>query len=314
MSKDTLMPSATLHAQVPKEVKIVEVGPRDGLQNELSVSTADKVTLINQLSATGLRHIEAGSFVSPKWVPQMADSAEVFQQINRVSGITYAALTPNMKGLELAIEAGADEIAVFASASEGFSQHNINCSIAESLKRFEPVIHHARENGIAVRGYLSCVTDCPYDGPTLPAQTARIAQTLFNMGCYEISLGDTIGKATPLRFAAMLEACMEDMPVQTLAVHCHNTWGQALANIYQSLLMGISTIDASVAGLGGCPYAPGASGNVATEDVVYLCEQSGISTGINLMKLAEAGAAICRRLGKQPNSNAALALLAARHK
>ncbi|KDM91702.1 hydroxymethylglutaryl-CoA lyase [Photobacterium galatheae] len=302
----------TASASFPKQVNIVEVGPRDGLQNELSVSTADKVALVDQLSATGLRHIETSAFVSPKWVPQMADSADVFQQITRVPGVTYTALTPNLKGLELAIAAGADEIAVFASASEGFSQQNINCSIAESLKRFEPVLRIANENGIAVRGYLSCVTDCPYDGPTLPAQTAQIANALYQMGCYEISLGDTIGKATPLRFAAMLEACMNDLPLQALAVHCHNTWGQALANIYQSLLMGVSTIDASVAGLGGCPYAPGASGNVATEDVVYLCEQSGIQTGIDLDKLADVGAAICQRLGKQPNSNAALAILAAR--
>ncbi|MDO6706009.1 hydroxymethylglutaryl-CoA lyase [Photobacterium sp. 1_MG-2023] len=297
---------------LPASVRIVEVGPRDGLQNESSVTVGDKITLVNQLSAAGLQYIETGAFVSPKWVPQMADSEDVFHGIHRTSGVIYAALAPNLKGLERALAAGADEVAIFASASEGFSQHNIHCSIQESLARFKPVIAQAKSSGIRVRGYLSCVTDCPYDGPTSPQQTARIAHALYQLGCYEISLGDTIGRATPLRFAAMLNACLSDIPAEALAVHCHNTWGQALANIYQSLLMGISTIDTSVAGLGGCPYAPGASGNVATEDVVYLCEQSGIHTGIDLQKLALAGEAICQRLGRRPSSNAALAYIAGR--
>ncbi|MEL6115907.1 hydroxymethylglutaryl-CoA lyase [Photobacterium sp. SP02] len=297
-------------SDLPSRVKIVEVGPRDGLQNEANVSLSDKIQLIDMLSATGLTHIESGSFVSPKWVPQMADSSEVFQRIHRAPGIVYSALTPNAKGVDLAIAAGADEIAIFASASEGFSQKNINCSIAQSLVRFEPVLLKAREHQLRVRGYLSCVTDCPYDGQTTPDQVASVARLLYQMGCYEVSLGDTVGKATPLRFARMLDACLSHIPADALAVHCHNTWGQALANIYQALLMGISTVDASVAGLGGCPYAPGASGNVATEDVVYLCEQSGISTGVDLMKLAQAGDFICKQLGKPPASNTALALLA----
>ncbi|AUI87942.1 hydroxymethylglutaryl-CoA lyase [Vibrio azureus] len=292
----------------PHQVTIVEVGARDGLQNESIVSTQDKIELINSLSKTGLTHIEAGSFVSPKWVPQMADSLEVMQNIKRHSGIIYSALTPNLRGLEQALEAGANQVAIFTSASEGFCQKNINCSIAESLNRFQPVIELAQKNNIPVRGYLSCVADCPYDGPTKPEQVARVAQTLSEIGCYEISLGDTIGTGTPLRIARMLECVQNTLPIHQLAVHFHDTWGQALANIYQALSMGISTLDSSVAGLGGCPYAKGASGNVATEDVLYLCQGLGIETGVDLPLLAQTGWMISQALGRQPNSKVSLAL------
>ena len=292
----------------PHQVTIVEVGARDGLQNESIVSTQDKIELINSLSKTGLTHIEAGSFVSPKWVPQMADSLEVMQNIKRHSGIIYSALTPNLRGLEQALEAGANQVAIFTSASEGFCQKNINCSIAESLNRFQPVIELAQKNNIPVRGYLSCVADCPYDGPTKPEQVARVAQTLSEIGCYEISLGDTIGTGTPLRIARMLECVQNTLPIHQLAVHFHDTWGQALANIYQALSMGISTLDSSVAGLGGCPYAKGASGNVATEDVLYLCQGLGIKTGVDLPLLAQTGWMISQALGRQPNSKVSLAL------
>ncbi|GAB3521750.1 hydroxymethylglutaryl-CoA lyase [Photobacterium alginatilyticum] len=295
---------------LPKYVSIVEVGARDGLQNENQVTTADKVHFINQLSETGLKHIEVGAFVSPKWVPQMADSLSVINQINRISGITYSALTPNVKGFELALQAGADQVAIFGSASEGFSQHNINCSVSESLKRFEPVMELAQQYKIPVRGYLSCVADCPYDGATPPTKVAEVANELINLGCYEISLGDTIGTATPLRIAKMLESVNQHIPINQLAVHFHDTWGQALANIYQALTMGISVIDSSTSGLGGCPYADGASGNVATEDVIYLCHGLGIDTGIDLDKVADAGWNICQQLGKLPSSKASLAIRA----
>ncbi|MCG7588207.1 hydroxymethylglutaryl-CoA lyase [Photobacterium sp. OFAV2-7] len=295
---------------LPKHVSIVEVGARDGLQNENLVTTADKVNFINQLSKTGLKHIEAGAFVSHKWVPQMADSLSVMNQINRDSGITYSALTPNVKGFELALQAGADQVAIFGSASDGFSQHNINCSVSESLKRFEPVMELAEQYQIPVRGYLSCVADCPYDGATPPAKVAKVANELLNLGCYEISLGDTIGTATPLRIATMLEAVSQRIPVNQLAVHFHDTWGQALANIYQALTMGITVIDSSTSGLGGCPYADGASGNVATEDVLYLCNGLGIETGIDIDKVADAGWNICQQLGKLPSSKASLAIRA----
>lgn len=295
---------------LPKHVSIVEVGARDGLQNENLVTTADKVHFINQLSQTGLKHIEAGAFVSPKWVPQMADSLSVMNQINRTSGITYSALTPNVKGFELALQAGADQVAIFGSASEGFSQHNINCSVSESLKRFEPVMELAKQYQIPVRGYLSCVADCPYDGATPPAKVAEVARELINLGCYEISLGDTIGTATPLRIAKMLESVNQHIPINQLAVHFHDTWGQALANIYQALTMGITVIDSSTSGLGGCPYADGASGNVATEDVLYLCNGLGIETGIDIDKVADAGWTICQQLGKLPSSKASLAIRA----
>ncbi|HCM1505933.1 TPA: hydroxymethylglutaryl-CoA lyase [Vibrio parahaemolyticus] len=293
---------------LPTNVTIVEVGPRDGLQNESPVSTRTKIRLIDLLSDTGLSHIEAGSFVSPKWVPQMADSKEVMQNITRRASVTYSALTPNLQGLEQALDAGANQVAIFTSASEGFCQHNINCSIAESLKRFEPLMVKADKYHVPVRGYLSCVVDCPYDGATSPTQVANISQALIELGCYEVSLGDTIGTGTPNRVKEMLESVLASIPNQRLAVHFHDTWGQALANIYQALSMGINTVDSSVAGLGGCPYAHGASGNVATEDVLYLCQGLGIETGVDLELLAKAGWMISDELQRQPTSKVSQAL------
>ncbi|EGQ9190299.1 hydroxymethylglutaryl-CoA lyase [Vibrio parahaemolyticus] len=293
---------------LPTNVTIVEVGPRDGLQNESPVSTRTKIRLIDLLSDTGLSHIEAGSFVSPKWVPQMADSKEVMQNITRRASVTYSALTPNLQGLEQALDAGANQVAIFTSASEGFCQHNINCSIAESLKRFEPLMVQADKYHVPVRGYLSCVVDCPYDGATSPTQVANISQALIELGCYEVSLGDTIGTGTPNRVKEMLESVLARIPSQRLAVHFHDTWGQALANIYQALSMGINTVDSSVAGLGGCPYAHGASGNVATEDVLYLCQGLGIETGVDLELLAKAGWMISDELQRQPTSKVSQAL------
>ncbi|EHR6473782.1 hydroxymethylglutaryl-CoA lyase [Vibrio parahaemolyticus] len=293
---------------LPTNVTIVEVGPRDGLQNESPVSTRTKIRLIDLLSDTGLSHIEAGSFVSPKWVPQMADSKEVMQNITRRASVTYSALTPNLQGLEQALDAGANQVAIFTSASEGFCQHNINCSIAESLKRFEPLMVQADKYHVPVRGYLSCVVDCPYDGATSPTQVANISQALIQLGCYEVSLGDTIGTGTPNRVKEMLESVLASIPNQRLAVHFHDTWGQALANIYQALSMGINTVDSSVAGLGGCPYAHGASGNVATEDVLYLCQGLGIETGVDLELLAKAGWMISDELQRQPTSKVSQAL------
>ncbi|HGZ6485549.1 TPA: hydroxymethylglutaryl-CoA lyase [Vibrio parahaemolyticus] len=293
---------------LPTNVTIVEVGPRDGLQKESPVSTRTKIRLIDLLSDTGLSHIEAGSFVSPKWVPQMADSKEVMQNITRRASVTYSALTPNLQGLEQALDAGANQVAIFTSASEGFCQHNINCSIAESLKRFEPLMVQADKYHVPVRGYLSCVVDCPYDGATSPTQVANISQALIELGCYEVSLGDTIGTGTPNRVKEMLESVLASIPNQRLAVHFHDTWGQALANIYQALSMGITTVDSSVAGLGGCPYAHGASGNVATEDVLYLCQGLGIETGVDLELLAKAGWMISDELQRQPTSRVSQAL------
>lgn len=293
---------------LPTNVTIVEVGPRDGLQNESPVSTRTKIRLIDLLSDTGLSHIEAGSFVSPKWVPQMADSKEVMQNITRRASVTYSALTPNLQGLEQALDAGANQVAIFTSASEGFCQHNINCSITESLKRFEPLMVQADKYHVPVRGYLSCVVDCPYDGATSPTQVANISQALIELGCYEVSLGDTIGTSTPNRVKEMLESVLASIPNQRLAVHFHDTWGQALANIYQALSMGITTVDSSVAGLGGCPYAHGASGNVATEDVLYLCQGLGIETGVDLELLAKAGWMISDELQRQPTSKVSQAL------
>ncbi|ELY1985462.1 hydroxymethylglutaryl-CoA lyase [Vibrio harveyi] len=293
---------------LPNKVNIVEVGARDGLQNESPVSTQAKIRLIDLLSNTGLTHIEAGSFVSPKWVPQMADSFDVMKKITRRHNVIYSALTPNVQGFEKALEAGATQVAIFTSSSEGFCQHNINCSIADSLTRFEPVMELAAKHNIPVRGYLSCVADCPYDGPTKPEQVARVANLLMELGCYEVSLGDTIGTGTPIRIAKMLEAVQVKVPTDKLAVHFHDTWGQALANIYQALTMGINTIDSSVAGLGGCPYAHGASGNVATEDVLYLCQGLGIETGVDLELLAKAGWMISEELNRQPTSKVSMAL------
>ncbi|NVK67671.1 MAG: hydroxymethylglutaryl-CoA lyase [Vibrio campbellii] len=293
---------------LPNKVNIVEVGARDGLQNESPVSTQAKIRLIDLLSDTGLTHIEAGSFVSPKWVPQMADSLDVMKKITRRHNVIYSALTPNVQGFEKALEAGAKQVAIFTSSSEGFCRHNINCSIADSLTRFEPVMELATKHNIPVRGYLSCVADCPYDGPTKPEQVARVANLLMELGCYEVSLGDTIGTGTPIRIAKMLEAVQIKVPTDKLAVHFHDTWGQALANIYQALTMGVHTVDSSVAGLGGCPYAHGASGNVATEDVLYLCQGLGIETGVDLELLAKAGWMISEELNRQPTSRVSMAL------
>ncbi len=263
-------------------IEIFEVGPRDGLQNEKrQIPTADKIALVDCLSRAGFRRIEVASFVSPKWVPQMADSADVLAGINRAAGVTYAALTPNMRGFEGAVSARADEVAIFGSASEGFSKANINATIAESLERFAPVAQAAQAAGIPVRGYVSCVTDCPYDGPTPPADVARVAKVLFDMGCYEISLGDTIGQGTPERIDAMLAAVSDMVPVAQLAGHYHDTAGRALANIDASLARGLRVFDAAVGGLGGCPYAPGAAGNVATEAVHDHVTAQGYQTGLD---------------------------------
>ncbi|MDO6720477.1 hydroxymethylglutaryl-CoA lyase [Psychrosphaera sp. 1_MG-2023] len=294
----------------PQSVKIVEVGPRDGLQNEVPVTLEDKIKLINSLSETGLQVIESGSFVSPKWVPQMAGSADIFSRISRKTNISYPALTPNMKGYEDAIRAGVDEVAIFGAASESFSQKNINCSIAESLQRFEPIMAQAKLENVKVRGYVSCVLGCPYEGNIDINNVVNVAQTLYQMGCYEISLGDTIGVGTPQQAKAMLQAVAEVVPIEHLAVHFHDTYGQALANIYACLELGVSVIDSAVAGLGGCPYAKGASGNVATEDVVYMLTGLGITHGVDLTKLAQAGLDICAALGKPPQSKVANALAA----
>ncbi|GAB1085051.1 MULTISPECIES: hydroxymethylglutaryl-CoA lyase [Shewanella] len=293
---------------LPPKVSLFEVGPRDGLQNETSVSTQAKIALIEALADAGVKRIEAASFVSPKWVPQMADSGEVLRGISRRAGVCYSALTPNLKGLELALDAGADEVAVFAAASEGFSQKNINCSIEESIARFEPLLSRAKEQGIRVRGYVSCVLGCPYDGEIAPAEVARVADILHQLGCYEISLGDTIGVGTPLKARKMLETVAERVPVERLALHFHDTYGQALANILACLETGVSVIDTSVAGLGGCPYAKGASGNLASEDLVYMLHGMGIDTGIDLNKLAQAGRQISQQLGRQTGSKVARAL------
>ncbi|OWJ96848.1 hydroxymethylglutaryl-CoA lyase [Pseudomonas sp. A46] len=296
---------------IPKKVRLVEVGPRDGLQNEKQpISVADKVRLVDDLTAAGLGYVEVGSFVSPKWVPQMAGSAEVFAQIQRKPGVTYAALAPNMKGFEAALEAGVKEVAVFAAASEAFSQKNINCSIAESLARFVPVVEAARAQGISVRGYVSCVLGCPYEGEVPAEQVAAVAAELFAMGCYEVSLGDTIGTGNAGATRHLFEVVGAQVPRDKLAGHFHDTYSQAVANIYASLLEGISVFDSSVAGLGGCPYAKGATGNVATEDVLYLMNGLGIETGIDLDKLAAAGQRICAVLGKDNGSRVARAILA----
>ena len=293
---------------LPTKVKIVEVGPRDGLQNEKApLTAADKIELIEKLADAGITYIETGSFVSPKWVPQMATSAEVFAGITRRDDITYAALTPNLKGFEGALAVQADEVAIFGAASEAFSQKNINCSIEESLQRFEPVMTAAKAAGIRVRGYVSCVLGCPYDGDIAPKKVAEVAEKLYAMGCYEISLGDTIGVGTPAGVKRMLQAVMEHVPVEKLAVHFHDTYGMALTNIYTALEMGISVVDSAVAGLGGCPYAKGASGNVATEEVVYLLNGLGIESGIKLEKLLEAGWFISDKIGKPPVSKVSAA-------
>ena len=294
-----------------KHVKIVEVGPRDGLQNEPGgmLDAKVKANLIDQLAAAGLTHIEAAAFVHPKWVPQMANSAQVLKLITTHKHVSYSALTPNMRGLERAIEAGVNEVAVFGAASESFSQRNTNCSIAESIKRFEPVVQMALDAGLKVRGYVSVVIDCPYEGKVAPTAVASIAQQLIHMGCYEVSLGDTIGTATPSRMLHMLEAVSHNIPISNLAGHCHNTYGQALANVLCMLEAGVTTFDSSVAGLGGCPYAKGASGNLATEDLVYMLHGLGIHTGISLDRLARVGQSISDLLGRPNGSHAGPAMI-----
>lgn len=303
----------------PRRVRLVEVGARDGLQNEaMPVTTATKLELIRRLADSGLSHVEAASFVSPRWVPQMADHREIMLALRdghansttAKSATTYSALTPNMKGLEAALECGVREVAVFGSASESFSQRNINCSIAESLARFAPVVEQALKADVRVRGYVSCVLGCPYEGEIAPAEVAAVARELKAMGCYEVSLGDTIGVGTPLKARQMLERVRREVPITQLAAHFHDTYGQALANLYAVLEEGIAVIDSSVAGLGGCPYAKGASGNVASEDVLYLLEGMGIETGVDLMALARTGDWISRTLGRPNGSRVGQALMA----
>lgn len=293
---------------IPGRVRIVEVGPRDGLQNEKQiVPTATKVEFIRRLAETGLKTIEATAFVSPKWVPQMADHAEVLRALPRGDGVSYPVLVPNMRGFEAALEAGATEVAVFAAASETFSQRNINCSIAESLERFAPVFNAAHNAKLRVRGYVSCALGCPYEGDVPPAKVAEVAAALFENGCYEVSLGDTTGVGTPRRTGELIEIVAERVPIQNLAGHFHDTYVQALANIHAALLAGVHVFDASVSGLGGCPYAPGAAGNVATEDLVYMLDGMEIETGVRLDRLIAAGAFICKELGRQTKSRVAQA-------
>ncbi|WP_417668864.1 hydroxymethylglutaryl-CoA lyase [Pseudoalteromonas tetraodonis] len=289
------------------KVRIVEVGARDGLQNEKTVSTEDKVTLINALAAAGLKDIEAGAFVSPKWVPQMADSSEVISALD-LPEINLSALTPNLKGAQAAHAVGIKEFAIFTAASEAFCQKNINCSIAQSIDRFSEVMTFAKANNIRVRGYVSCVLGCPYEGDVDPQVVLNVAQKLLALGCYEVSLGDTIGVGTAGKVTELLTLLLKHIDKSKLAVHFHDTYGQALTNIYAALSLGISTVDAAVAGLGGCPYAKGASGNVATEDVVYLLQGLGIEHGIDLQRLAEAGWQIMSVLNKQPASKVSAAL------
>jgi isopropylmalate/homocitrate/citramalate synthase len=294
---------------LPKSIRIVEVGPRDGLQNEpVAVPVAARIALIEGTVAAGLRVVEAGSFVSPKWVPQMADTALVLAGLRRKEGVRYPVLVPNLQGLEAAEAADARDISIFAAASESFSRRNINCSIAESLDRFRPVAARARAAGRRLRGYVSCVLGCPYEGDVSPAAVAQVAKALHDLGCAEVSLGDTIGTGTPLKTQAMLATVAATVPMDRLAVHFHDTYGQALANILAALEIGIGVVDSSVAGLGGCPYAKGASGNVATEDVVYMLNGMGIETGVDLDKLAAVGRAISRQLGRAPVSKVAQAL------
>jgi hydroxymethylglutaryl-CoA lyase len=296
---------------LPRHVRIVEVGPRDGLQNERAqVATADKIELVDRLSACGLSTIEVTSFVSPKWVPQLADAAEVYRGIARRPGVHYPVLVPNLKGYERAREVGVEEVAVFTAASEAFNRRNINASIDESLERFAPVIERARADGVKVRGYVSTVLGCPYQGEVPLADVVRVARSLHAMGCYEISLGDTIGVGTPGKARGMFRAVAGEVPVDALAVHFHDTWGQALANVLACLEEGAAVVDASVSGTGGCPYARGASGNVATEDVVYMLHGLGIDTGVDLDALAATGRWLSKRLGRSPGSKVAQALAA----
>ena len=287
----------------PKAVKIVEVGPRDGLQNEKGVIPAvDKIRFIDLLSDTGLKTIEATSFVSPKWVPQLADAEEVYKGVKKRPGVAYPVLVPNEKGMERALAAGVKQIAVFTAASETFNQKNINASIAESIERFKPVMAMASQHGIPVRGYISTVIGCPYEGAIQPEAVARVAKGLIAIGCYEISLGDTIGVGTPVKAQAMLSAAAAVVPMKQLAVHFHDTYGQALANIHACLELGVAVVDSSTSGLGGCPYAKGATGNVATEDVLFMLKGMGIETGVDMAKLLAAGAFISSTLKRSPDS------------
>ncbi|MSQ72306.1 MAG: hydroxymethylglutaryl-CoA lyase [Betaproteobacteria bacterium] len=296
---------------VPKQVRIVEVGARDGLQNEpQTVPTAVKIALIERLADAGLPAVEATAFVSPKWVPQMADHAAVMAGIRRKPGVSYPVLVPNLQGLDAAIAAGVEEIAVFGAATESFSRKNINCSIAESLARFASVAAAARAKGLRVRGYVSCVLGCPYEGEVKHEAVAAVARQLIAMGCYEVSLGDTIGTGTAGKMWTLIETVAGVVPIGRLAVHCHDTWGQALANIHAALELGVGVVDSSVAGLGGCPYAKGASGNVATEDVVYFLDGLGVETGVDLEKVFRAGQFICGELGRESNSKAHRAMAA----
>ncbi|MCW8948317.1 MAG: hydroxymethylglutaryl-CoA lyase, partial [Sedimenticola sp.] len=295
--------------KLPERVKIVEVGPRDGLQNEAApVPVEVKLGLIDRLEKAGVSVIEAGSFVSPKWVPQMASSAELFQLIDQKPGVSYPMLVPNLKGLESALSVGVKEIAIFAAASESFTQKNINCSIEESIARYSDVMAQAKQHGLLVRGYVSCVLGCPYEGEIAPERVADVARHLYEMGCYEISLGDTVGVGTPIKAQRMIDAVAETVPVEKLAAHFHDTYGQALANLFAVLQRGVSIIDSSVSGLGGCPYAKGASGNVATEDILYMLNGLGIQTGIDMEKLLQAGDYISRYLQRDPASKVARAL------
>jgi hydroxymethylglutaryl-CoA lyase len=295
--------------RLPISVKIVEVGPRDGLQNESkTVPAATKIRLIEGLADAGLTSIEAGAFVSPKWVPQMADSAQVLAGLKKRPGMRYSVLVPNLQGFTAAMAAGAAEVAIFGAASETFSQKNINCGVAESLARFAPVAAAAKRAGVPVRGYISCVLGCPYEGEVAPEAVADVAARLLDLGCYEISLGDTIGVGTPAKAVAMLERVAGRVPRERLAVHFHDTYGQALANILVCIEAGVAVVDSSVAGLGGCPYAKGASGNVASEDVVYMLDGLGVKTGVDLDKLADSGWLICEYLGRTPSSKVSVAL------
>jgi len=298
-----------MKSQIPETVQIVEVGPRDGLQNEESaLEVGVKISLVDKLSEAGFSQIEAGSFVSPKWVPQMADSDRIFAGIQRKQGVEYIALTPNLMGFEAAVASQVSRVAVFAAASETFSKKNINCGIAESLQRFEPLLEQAKALKIPVRGYVSCVVNCPFEQAIAPDKVAEVAKRLIDLGCYEVSLGDTTGKGSPKSIADMLSIVRQQVPVERLAIHCHDTYGQALANIYAALLQGVAIIDSSVAGLGGCPYAPGASGNVATEDVLFLLRGLGIETGIDLEKAIAAGNFISEQLGRNNQSRVAQAM------
>lgn len=290
-------------------VRLVEVGARDGLQNEARILPVEvRVTLIERLVAAGLRTLEAGAFVSPRWVPQMADSDQVLRRLGQRPGVTYTALVPNLQGLDAALQAGCREVAVFAAASEAFSQKNINCSIADSLQRFQPVLGKALELGVAVRGYVSCVLGCPFTGEVPVADVVRVARALHAMGCYEISLGDTIGRGTPGKARALIQACAGEVPITALAGHFHDTYGMAVANVQAALEAGVRVFDSSVSGLGGCPYSPGATGNVATEELVYLLEGQGLATGVDLSALLEASAFIDAALGKPSASRVAKAM------